>query len=1061
MSRKGSLRGLQVTLVLLSCSTVSALLTPTSLIQRDLFSLTYSSKVNLHNNIRLHKKSYSHPIISRLSMSSEDNNEEKEKSELDKSMWFDTSPFVKNISLPNILFGSLLGALVAFGTIFAPLFLPEDVPAGVTVVSAGVADKNVDKSKAIKDTVMLFEDVLEDLQAGYVDEVNPNKLFETAVSAMLKSLDPYTEFENLGAAKNMLESVSGKYGGVGLIISGSKEKVTPVGPLKKDPKPAAVGVAPDNDKSEIVGVKGVPKLPSFGVTIVDAFEGYGFDAGLRVGDRLVTVGGVDATQMNVEQVRDLLRGDPDTDVKIVFDREESTYTIKSETAASKKEPLETVDASIVLGGNALPTASPASANLIRQEVSIKRSLVRMSDIRLATFLGDPKDGLGYINLSGFNSGAGRDFRQAMVMLRYSSPVDLKGLILDLRGNPGGLLDAAVEIASYLVPSKSEIVSAKSRNGEEVVYKSVIDPIRPAGMKLAVMVNGGSASASEIVAGAVQDLDAGIIVGPDKTYGKGLVQKITPLPYDNALKYTIAKYYTPSGRCIQRIGYTGGRDAIVAKADTGIMDEKAAKEANEGVINDIKNKELNKNNEDIKDKKDKKNVNEEKTSKLNKRGRNVYENIDPRFMEAGMKNENMKSDKDTLYALLDEDNENYNMQGESQSGPTLSYDDRPKKKKTLPENKIPSSPDGAYEYADADRKTFYTRAGRPVKDAGGIEVDLKTVPLIPGPAETIFLTQGVYFDFASDYLTTHNVRPILREEAAAERKARDADERFITGLKGGSLSQYFVLLEPILGGSSNREDSALPISTASSTSIPLSAVSMKDKEIRLTNAVLQPSGSVAPPVVGPISNYDKKVKNIFWDNVDNSDYNDKTRKTKNIYKSKEDRRNDMYSEFKTYVEKRISKGELNVEAGLGSKFDNLERDLTSDGLESVADSIELLRPKIKQSIIADMDKNREFVINDIEITILSRELPDRLLLFRNVITDPQVGKAVDILKSSIANSDVNSNNIHTTCVTTEKTDLGIANCINDKILTSAQVTNNDQYDTLLSSPRAPTADTAAK
>jgi hypothetical protein len=96
-----------------------------------------------------------------------------------------------------------------------------------------------------------------------------------------------------------------------------------------------------------------------------------------------------------------------------------------------------------------------------------------------------------------------------------------------------------------------------------------------------------------------------------------------------------------------------------------------------------------------------------------------------------------------------------------------------------------------------------------------------------------------------------------------------------------------------------------------------------------------------------------------------------------------------------------------------------------------------------------------VINDIEITILSRELPDRLLLFRNVITDPQVGKAVDILKSSIANSDINSNKIHTLCTTTEKTDLGIANCINDKILTSAQVNeNNDPYDTLLSSPRAP-------
>jgi carboxyl-terminal processing protease len=104
----------------------------------------------------------------------------------------------------------------------------------------------------------------------------------------------------------------------------------------------------------------------------------------------------------------------------------------------------------------------------------------MSDVRLATFLGDPQDGIGYINLGGFNSGAGRDFRQAFLMLRYSAPDDLKGLVLDLRGNPGGLLDAAVEISSYLVPAKSEIVSSKSRSGPEVVYKSTIEPIRPVG-----------------------------------------------------------------------------------------------------------------------------------------------------------------------------------------------------------------------------------------------------------------------------------------------------------------------------------------------------------------------------------------------------------------------------------------------------------------------------------------------------------------------------------------------------------------------------------------------------
>jgi carboxyl-terminal processing protease len=98
-------------------------------------------------------------------------------------------------------------------------------------------------------------------------------------------------------------------------------------------------------------------------------------------------------------------------------------------------------------------------------------------------------------------------------LLYSS---FKGLVLDLRGNPGGLLDAAVEIASYLVPESSDIVSAKSKSGQEVVYRSSIRPITPKDMKLVVLVNGGSASASEIVAGAIQDLDAGVVVGQSTT-----------------------------------------------------------------------------------------------------------------------------------------------------------------------------------------------------------------------------------------------------------------------------------------------------------------------------------------------------------------------------------------------------------------------------------------------------------------------------------------------------------------------------------------------------------------
>eukprot|EP01035_Chromulina_nebulosa_P017814 gene17814-23424_t len=374
----------------------------------------------------------------------------------------------------------------------------------------------------IQPQISLFSDILYDLETGYVDNISPSKLFETAVTAMLKTLDPYTEYENFGQARSMQESVSGKYGGVGLVIANSKDSTT-----KK-----IIDKNQNFNKFDETNAVRVPDIIN-GVSVADAFEGYAYDAGMRIGDRIISVNDVDTRNMNVEQVRDLLRGDPYTYVKVKFERDEG---LSPNTADS--------------------TTNPKTSIL---DATLKRNLVKISDVRLATFLGDPNDGIGYINLSGFNAASAKDFRTAFLMLRFSSPQDLKSLILDLRGNPGGLLDAAIEIASYLVPAKSNIVTSKSKDGTEITYRSTIDPIRPPGMKLAVLVNGGSASAAEIVAGAIQDLDAGVIVGSSKTYGKGLVQKVAPLPYDSALKYTVARYYTPSGRCIQATTYSGGRD----------------------------------------------------------------------------------------------------------------------------------------------------------------------------------------------------------------------------------------------------------------------------------------------------------------------------------------------------------------------------------------------------------------------------------------------------------------------------------------------------------------------
>ena len=382
----------------------------------------------------------------------------------------------------------------------------------------------------------------------------------------------------------MTESIEGRYGGVGLVIAGipngagkgktattppqQKEVVAPAVPQNNnndlpslttpissssstlDPNPqtttpatatpAAVtldsdmdydGDEDDDDYDSMAARRDnrrmLQKMKNKGIRVVSAFEGYAFDYGMRVGDKLVAVDDVqiDATSTSIEEVRNTLRGEPGTLVTIQFER----------------DGVEGV-----------------------QSVTMPRSVVRIRDVKLATLLGDPKDGIGYIQLSGFSSAAGSETRQAIQYLQRAAydashgAQPLQGLVLDLRGNPGGLLTSAVDVASQIVPKGSDIVSAKGRGFPGIIYRSRVDPILDTSQtKLAVLVNGNTASAAEIVSGAIQDLDVGVIVGADRTFGKGLVQNVEELPYNTALKFTVAKYYTPSGRCIQGINYKEG------------------------------------------------------------------------------------------------------------------------------------------------------------------------------------------------------------------------------------------------------------------------------------------------------------------------------------------------------------------------------------------------------------------------------------------------------------------------------------------------------------------------
>lgn len=168
------------------------------------------------------------------------------------------------------------------------------------------------------------------------------------------------------------------------------------------------------------------------------------------------------------------------------------------------------------------------------------------------YYGVVKDNIGYINLTQYTDKAAQEVRDALLDLKKNP--DVKAVVLDLRGNPGGLLEAAIKIVGYFVPKGTEVLRTRGKGAlSEKVYKTTAAPIMP-DMPLVVLIDGSSASASEITAGALQDLDRAVIIG-DRSFGKGLVQSTRQLPYDGILKVTVAKYYIPSGRLIQAIDYS--------------------------------------------------------------------------------------------------------------------------------------------------------------------------------------------------------------------------------------------------------------------------------------------------------------------------------------------------------------------------------------------------------------------------------------------------------------------------------------------------------------------------
>jgi len=245
-------------------------------------------------------------------------------------------------------------------------------------------------------------------------------------------------------------------------------------------------------------------------TVIMPYEGFpAHSAGLQIGDNIIAIDGNELADKNSTDVSDLLKGKPNTTLILKVKR------------FGKEAPFD---------------------------LTIERAKIIISNV---TYSGMYDDEVGFIRLSEFTTNAGKEVTESLNNLKSQGA---KSIILDLRGNPGGLLSEAVNVANVFIPKGKEIVNTKGKSATVAqAYTALHNAVEP-NMPLAVLTSNGSASAAEIVSGAIQDYDRGILVGK-KTFGKGLVQGTRQLPYDAQLKLTTAKYYIPSGRCIQAIDYS--------------------------------------------------------------------------------------------------------------------------------------------------------------------------------------------------------------------------------------------------------------------------------------------------------------------------------------------------------------------------------------------------------------------------------------------------------------------------------------------------------------------------
>jgi len=320
----------------------------------------------------------------------------------------------------------------------------------------------------------IFASVFKEVNNLYVDEINPNKVIRVGIDAMLGSLDPYTNFISEDQVEDFRTQNTGQYGGIGAV-------------------------------TRTIGKRTV-------VTMV--YEEYpAFKNGLKIGDEVLKMDGIDLSRLTTEEANQLMRGQVGTPVKLTVKR------------LGKNEPLD---------------------------IAFKREKIKISNV---PYFGMIAPDMGYLQLTEFTVDAGKEVKNAVVGLKEKGA---KYIILDLRGNPGGLLHEAVNISNVFIPKGKKVVDTKGKvTDNNITYETLNNPI-DLEIPVVVLINRGSASASEIVAGTLQDYDRAVVLG-EKSYGKGLVQIPRQLSYNSQVKITTAKYYTPTGRCIQVLDYSHRRE----------------------------------------------------------------------------------------------------------------------------------------------------------------------------------------------------------------------------------------------------------------------------------------------------------------------------------------------------------------------------------------------------------------------------------------------------------------------------------------------------------------------